>query len=140
MSQHATPEQTGGDRPWRQIHPTAPQLMDKLDRDRTYQELLDTIDQMAAPVTKANLEEALRYEEKRLGDNAEAASLLIGMRDMIDELVAETAENAENARRKSFKLALMRGRSARSIREVENFTLSCYTIDGVYDELAKIEP
>ena len=59
---------------------------------------------------------------------------------MIDELVAETAENAENARRKSFKLALMRGRSARSIREVENFTLSCYTIDGVYDELAKIEP
>ena len=88
-----------------------------------------TIDSMAAPVTKANLEEALSYEQQRVGSNPDAAGLLAGMRGMIDELVAETATNAAKARHCADRLATMPGKSARSIPEVEEFTLSCYTIE-----------
>lgn len=127
-------------RSWQQIHPHAGPLMDKLDHDRTPEALRATIDSMAAPVTKANLEEALSYEQQRVGSNPDAAGLLAGMRDMIDELVAETATNAAKARHCADQLATMPGKSARSIPAVEEFTLSCYTIDGVYAELAAMQP
>lgn len=129
-------ETAGPPRPWREIQPQASALMDELDRARTPEAVRACIDKMAAPVTAANLDEALRFEEHRLGLAGQSGNLLRGLRLSIDELVEETATNAAAARRGAEQIQYLSIPNARSIPEVEAFTISCYTVDGAFDKLA----
>lgn len=133
------PQGAGAPRPWREIQPEASALMDELDRARTPDDVRACIDKMAAPITAANIDEALRFEEQRLGTAGASGNLLRGLRMSIDELVEENATNAAAARRGAEQIEYLSIPNARAIPEVEAFTISCYTIDGAFEKLANAQ-